>query len=115
MKNIYIKTSWVDGKTPVNAANLNKIENAIFDLYQNTLSPSDIVEGNGVKVEITSDKKLQFSTSEDTMRSSSCCGIEIVTVEPVEPESQVIYYVLNSETGKLTKILINGRAVYEVE
>lgn len=115
MKSIYIKTTWIDSKTPVNAANLNKIENAIYDLYQNALSPSEIVEGDGIKIDITDEKRLQISTTEDVMHSSSCCGIELVTIEPIEPDPHVVYYVLNSETGKLVKILINGVAVYEVE
>lgn len=115
MKNVYIKTKWVDSKTPVNAANLNKIENAIYDLYQNTISPSELVEGEGIKIEVTENKKLQISTTEDIMHSSSCCGIELVTVEPIDPNPSVVYYVLNSVTGKLGKIIINGVTVYEVE
>ena len=45
MKNSYIKTTWIDNKTPVNAANLNKIESALSDLYTNALSSSEILEG----------------------------------------------------------------------
>ena len=115
MKNIYIKTTWVDSKTPVNATNLNKIENALYDLYQNALSPSEIVEGNGIKVEVTQEKKLQISTSQDVMFSSSCCGVEIVTVEPLEADPHIIYFVLNPETGKLKRILFNDVILYEVE
>ena len=49
------------------------------------------------------------------MHSSRCCGIELVTVEPIDPNPSVVYYVLNSVTGKLGKIIINGITVYEVE
>ena len=34
MKNVYIKTSWIDNKTPINAANMNKIENAISEFSE---------------------------------------------------------------------------------
>ena len=115
MKNFYIKTTWVDNATPVNAANLNKIENAITDLYQNALSVSDFTKGNGINLNITTDKKLEISVTEDLMRSNSCSGIELVTEEPLEFLNSVLYFVVNSETKKLRKIMINGIAIYEME
>lgn len=115
MKNIYIKTTWVDNKTPVNAANLNKLENAVYDLYNNALSPSDIVEGNGIKLDITENKKLQISTTSDIMASTSCQGVEVVNVEPSEFSEGVLYFVVNPETGKLRKIVFNSVVINEME
>lgn len=117
MKNIYIKTTWVDNKTPVNAANLNKIENAILDLYQNALSVSDFSEGNGINLNITEDKKLQVSVSNDVITSNTCYGIEVVTEEPGLDTVQngVLYYIINPSTKKLAKIMINNVVIYEVE
>lgn len=115
MKNLYIKTTWVDNATPVNAANLNKIENAITDLYQNALSVSDFAKGSGIDLNITTDKKLEISVTKDLMRSNSCSGIEMVTEEPSEIVESVLYFVVDPETKKLKKIIINGLAIYEVE
>lgn len=115
MKNIYIKTTWVDNKTPVNAANLNKIENAIVDLYQNALSVSDFTEGKGIKLEVTQDKKFKVSATEDVMTSSSTCGLEIVTSLPSDYCEGTVYMVINPETGKLKNIYFNGVSIYEVE
>ena len=115
MRNIYIKTTWVDNKTPVNAANLNKIENAILDLYQNALSVSDFSEGEGIKLDITNDKKLQVSVSNGVLTSSSCCGFEILEMEPVEMKNSVLYFILDQDSKKLKKILINNIVIYEVE
>ena len=43
MKNSYSKTKWVDNKTPVNAQNLNKIKEAIGDIYTNARDYDDLV------------------------------------------------------------------------
>ncbi len=117
MRNIYVKTTWVDNKTPVNAANLNKIENAIVDLYQNALSVSDFSEGNGVNLNITEDKKLQISVSKDVVLSDTCCGIEVLTSEPSIDviKNGVLYFIIDPNTKKLVNILINNVAIYEME
>ena len=112
---IYVKTNWVDNKTPINAANLNKIEGAIADLYTNALSVSDISDGKGINLDITQDKKLEISVAEDIMTSNSCCGIEMVMGEPVEYANGVLYFIINPETKKLKKIVLNEIAIYEVE
>ena len=112
---IYVRTNWVDNKTPINAANLNKIENAISDLYTNALSASDFTNGSGIELNITSDKKLEFSVSNDVMKSNSCCGVEIITEEPTEMANGVLYFMIDSETKILKKIIINGIAIYEME
>lgn len=115
MKNVYIKTSWIDNKTPINAANMNKIENAISDLYINALSPSEIVEGEGINISQTKDKKLEFSVAENILRSDSCSGIEVSQGHPSVMDQGKLYFILDPDTKKLAKIMINGVAIYEVE
>lgn len=44
----YKKTKWVDGVTPVNAANLNHIEKGISDLYSSALGVSNVQAGDGI-------------------------------------------------------------------
>ena len=51
MKKTYNKTSWIDYRTPVCANNLNNIENAIGDLYENALDVSEIEAGTGISLE----------------------------------------------------------------
>lgn len=115
MRNIYIKTTWIDNKTPVNAANLNKIENAIVDLYQNALSVSDFSEGEGIKLDVTDDKKLQVSVSNGVLTSTSCCGIEVLMFEPFEMKNNVLYFIIGQDSKKLKKIIINNIVIYEME
>ena len=115
MKNFYIKTTWVDNATPVNAANLNKIETAITDLYQNALSVSDFAKGEGIEMNVTSDKKLEVSVSNRVMMSDSCRGFELVTSEPVDFVDSVLYFVIDPSEKKLKKILLNGITIYEME
>ena len=115
MKNLYIRTTWVDNATPVNAANLNKIETAITDLYQNALSVSDITKGNGIDLSLTSDRKLEIAVSNNVVMSNSCSGIELVTVEPTSFTSSVLYFVIDPEKRKLKKIIVDGVVIYEME
>lgn len=49
----YVKTKWVDNVTPVNADNLNKIEDAIFRLSSYSMTPHSIVQGNNTSVKVT--------------------------------------------------------------
>ena len=76
MKNSYSKTKWVDNKTPVNAQNLNKIEDAIGDIYTNALDYDDLVPGEGIEMNVTDEGKKEISTSPGVMFSDSCTGIE---------------------------------------
>lgn len=116
MKNVYIKTNWVDNRTPVNAANLNKIEGAISDLYNTAIAPSDIKPGEGISVTPTSDKGVEIAVSKLIQRSSdgSCPGLDIVFSEPVSPEKDRVYLVLDPDTKTLKKIAINGVIVFSV-
>jgi len=49
----YDKTTWVDNETPVNANNMNKIENALETLYNLSLSPADFDTNSQIKPTIT--------------------------------------------------------------
>ena len=53
MKLTYNKTNWVDNSTPVNAENLNNIENGISNLYSSAISLSDLVNGDGIDIKDT--------------------------------------------------------------
>ena len=94
---------------------MNKIENAISDLYINALSPSEIVEGEGINISQTKDKKLEFSVAENILRSDSCSGIEVSQGHPSVMDQGKLYFILDPDTKKLAKIMINGVAIYEVE
>lgn len=115
MKNNYIKTTWVDNKTPVNAANMNHIESAISDLYSSSISASEIVQGDGIKVSVDTDKSINISTDSTVMRSDTISGVEMIYTELSSYEKNKIYFLLDSETKKLKKILINGVTIYEME
>lgn len=125
MKNNYIKTTWIDNKTPVNAANLNKIESAISDLYTNAISASEILEGDGIRIADSScnsdcygnvSKGIQISVSDKVMQSESCKGVDIVTDlnSVLQFEKDRLYFFLNPETKSLVKIMINGVTIFEV-
>lgn len=126
MKNSYIKTTWIDNKTPVNAANLNKIESALSDLYTNSLSSSELLEGDGIRITNTScqsdcygntTKGIQFSVSDRVMQSDTCKGIDIVTnsANILHFEKDRLYLFLNPESKTLVKIMINGVTIFEVK
>lgn len=121
MKSVYIKTNWIDNKTPVNAANLNKIETALNYLYSNSLSYSEIKEGDGIKIEVTKDKEVKISTGSNVPTSKTIKGIEYVFDEEgcecgcKEPKRGVLYFVLSGETKKLKFIALNGIKLFEVE
>lgn len=59
----YKKTIWVEGKTPISADRLNNIENGIEDLYNSSISFSDILSGEGIKASITEDGKIKLDIS----------------------------------------------------
>lgn len=51
----YDKTTWVDNETPVNASNMNKIENALETLFDTALTPSSILNTGNVTVSTRED------------------------------------------------------------
>ena len=73
MKTTYNKTQWVDNSTPVNAENLNNIENGISGLYSNALGLSELIEGDGIEIKNTENGvSFGLNLSEiDTMPESS--------------------------------------------
>lgn len=71
----YKKTFWVDGETPVNAQNMNKIEDAIQELAKLSICPSDLVKAaenaSGIKI-------------------STSCGDLIISVEPIQSSAIIM-------------------------
>lgn len=77
MRTRYNKTIWEDNKTPVNAENLNNIENGIDNLYSNAISVSELIEGSGIKITDTSSGikfSLNFHLVDHAPSSSSSDG-----------------------------------------
>lgn len=77
MKTNYSKTNWVNNSTPVNADNLNNIENGIYNLYSNALSLSDLMNGDGIEINGTEDGVsigLKFRKVDTKPESSTASG-----------------------------------------
>ena len=116
MKSVYLKTNWIDNRTPVNASNLNNIERGIDTLFKNAISPSELtaVEGGGINIE-QDENGSAFSVDDTVVRSTSILGIEYVEGELASYEPGYMYFVLSPETKKLTKIVLDNRVIYAVE
>ena len=116
MKNTYNKTSWIDYRTPVCANNLNNIENAIGDLYENALDVSEIEAGTGISLEKNSagvdGNNIRVSVDNSVMKSSSCKGVEWVLGDQETYEENKLYFVLNPDTRKLEKIILDGIEIF---
>lgn len=115
MKSIYIKTTWIDNKTPINAANMNKIENALSNITTSAISYSDLVKGDGININISEDKDVKVSVDNTVMRSNTCNKFEIISEELDTYNNDILYLVLDSNTKKLKKLIFNGITIYEVE
>lgn len=125
MKSVYVKTQWIDNKTPVNAANLNKLENALHYLYSNCVGYSELKEGKGISISVNSDKEVEISTSSEVLISENINGIDI-KFEGVDPsgcgcsdkgntnKKGVLYFILDPDTKKLKAISLNGVKIFEV-
>lgn len=103
MKERYTKTKWVDGKTCVNAANLNKIESGIENLYRNAVGESQLKEGDGISLNKnpeTGDIVVGIKEENDLIRSSAVSKIEIVSSMPADPDPNCMYFVKDTTTGK---------------
>ena len=77
MKTTYNKTQWVDNSTPVNAENLNNIENGISNLYSNAIGLSELIEGDGIEIKNTNSGVsfgLSFRMVDTKPESSSSNG-----------------------------------------
>lgn len=104
----YKKTKWVDGKTPVNAQNLNKIEDAVKYLFDNSLSKDSISEGEG----LTLGKEGEVSVSkEGLLGSKTVKGIEIL-IGGTQMKEDILYLFLNPTTLKLEEIFFNNTSIW---
>lgn len=116
MKKVYIKTKWIDDETPVNAANLNKLENAISDLYQSTIGPADLESGDGISIGLSEKTgKIKVSTTASVLKSSSIRAFELVEGVPEVSPRDTLLIVIDPATKKLRGLWINGVYIYEVE
>lgn len=52
----YTKTTWENGKTRLNATNLNHIEDGIETLYNEALDENSLIPGNGAEIDKVGDK-----------------------------------------------------------
>ena len=94
----YIKTEWIDNKTPVNAKNLNKIENAIETLYLDSLDVSKIRGVNGIKVVTKDNGEVEISGN-----------IQVVPeVEGQSYDTGKVYFVLDPGTQKVKGLVVAG-------
>lgn len=103
MKERYTKTKWVDGKTCVNAANLNKIESGIENLYRNAVGESQLQEGDGISLNkdpMTGNITIGIKTENDLVSSSAVGRIEVVESMPADPDPSCMYFVKDLDTGK---------------
>lgn len=103
MKERYTKTKWVDGKTCVNAANLNKIESGIENLYRNAVGESQLQEGDGISLNkdpMTGNITIGIKAENDLVSSSAVGRIEVVNSMPAEPDPMCMYFVKDLDTGK---------------
>ena len=133
MKEKYNKTRWQDNRTPVNAANLNKIENAVENLYDHAISPSQLKEGKGIVIRSTQEGDVEFGVDDNIMTSGSIHRMEYVIENPVASQTKpncpccvdengkdimtikgVLYLVLDRYTKKLKYIVLNGAKIFEV-
>jgi len=71
MKAKYIKTNWVDNKTPLDASHLNKIENGIETLYEQAPDKSEIKAGTNIKIDETTLGELKISTTSDVLTKNN--------------------------------------------
>lgn len=113
MKKSYTKTKWIDNKTPVNAQNLNKIENALSEVYEKAMESSDLVEGNGIVINTDGNGRKEISTAPGVLMSTTCTGIEWSQKEPEKWERNKLYFILDPGTKELAKIMLNGITIFK--
>ena len=87
----YVKTNWVDDVTPVNACNLNKIENAISKLSQEQLGASNIYGSENIEVNVVGNQ-VRINCP-DVVKSEVIREMRIVLEipEPDDQEEGVMY------------------------
>lgn len=114
----YKKTKWVDGKTCVSAKELNRIEDGIEDLYLNAIDPEQILPGEGIDVNLDDDGNtviaIKDDYKDDVVKSQSIRGMEYTSSEPLDYDTDVLYFITNPETGTLEKIMLNGVTIFNI-
>lgn len=113
MKKSYNKTKWVDNKTPVCAQYLNKIEAALGDIYTKGLEYDELIQGDGITIEDEINGK-SISVDKSVVRSTSITGIEWLYEEPESPEIKKLYFILDPNTNKLSKILLGSVTIFQL-
>ena len=94
----YIKTEWIDDRTPVNAKNLNKIEDALETLSIDSLDISKIQGVNGIKVVTKDDGGVEISGN-----------IQVVPeVEGQSYDTGKVYFVLDPSNQKVKGLVVAG-------
>ena len=103
MKERYTKTKWVDGKTCVNAANLNKIESGIENLYHNAIGESQLQEGDGISLSkdpMTGNITVGIKEENNFINSSAVGRIEVVNSMPANPDLNCMYFIKDPNSGR---------------
>ena len=96
----YKKTVWVDGQTPVNASNLNKIETALSEVSKLALSPSDLTSLNEDEIKIGSDcGKITFGIGDKILRTDSVNTVNVLNSngENSDEKSDIAFVVSSSD------------------
>lgn len=105
----YKKTKWVDNETPVNAANLNKIENAIQNITETAISPSDFIEGEGIQIN-TSCGKVEIKNTFKPCEVIVCDYDEYNSLEVVEKDR--VYMIIDHLNPKSIRFVYNSNNYY---
>ena len=94
----YKKTVWVDGQTPVNASNLNKIETALSEISKLSLSPSDLGSLDEKEIRVTSDcGKIMFGIGENIPRTTSLSSIDIINSNETKSKEEKIAFIISGD------------------
>lgn len=114
MKKSYKKTKWIDNKTPVCAQYLNKIEDALSEVYEKAIESDDLVGSTGVRVDTNSSGEKEISLGPEVMTSTTCTGIEWCLSAPETWERNKLYFILDPSTKELDKIMLNGITIFNI-
>lgn len=114
MKKSYKKTKWIDNKTPVCAQYLNKIEDAISEVYEKAIESDDLVGGAGVNISTNSSGEKEISLGSEVMISTTCTGIEWCQSIPETWERNKLYFILDPSTKELNRIMLNGITIFNI-
>ena len=110
-KKIYSRTYWIDHETPVNAKNLNKIEEALYELSEKSLRPSDffVKENGGLEV-TTSCGCVYLNLDDSVLRSSeNLKKIDVLSdLSDYDPTINGNFCFLIDDDKKSYKLIYNG-------